>query len=328
MIRLLSKNDIEKILTVPDTINILEKAFAEFAKGKAEMPDRTYINIPEYNGMKLIMPGYLKDSGILGTKVVSVYRDNPLQYGIPSTIGTIILLDDKTGEPISIMDGTQITAYRTGAVAGLAAKYLSRENSYVHTLFGTGGMAESHAVAVDAVRTINKLFIISTSSSDQKSEFARNIKDKIDCEIVIADNAEEAVRESDIVSMITTAKEPLLNNEWIKPGTHIYSAGSHSPLTREIDTATIINAKCYCDSIEACKMEAGDFLIPEKENNWSWDKLQGTLGQICTGELPGRENGNDITVFKSVGLAIQDLATAGYVYKKSIEFGIGSEFKF
>ena len=130
MIKLLSKQDIQKILTIPDTINILEKAFVEFAKGNVDLPERTYIHSPEQNGMTLIMPGYLKESGALGTKVVSVFSNNFQKYNLPSTIGTILLLNDKTGQPISIMDGTQITAYRTGAVAGLATKYLSRQMQF------------------------------------------------------------------------------------------------------------------------------------------------------------------------------------------------------
>lgn len=325
---LLSKQDIQKILTIRDTINILENAFIEFAQGKTDLPERTYIHSREHNGMKLIMPGYLKESGVLGTKIVTVYGNNFQNYNLPNTIGTILLLNDKTGEPISIMDGTQITAYRTGGVAGLASKYLARGNAEVHTLFGTGGMAESHALAVNEIRDIKKLIIVSTSQEEQKQKFAGSLKEKINCEIVIYKNTEEAVKEADIISLITNAKEPIINADWIKPGTHINSAGSHSPVTREIDTATIIKARCVCDSLEACKKEAGDFIIPVQENLWSWDKLHGTLGQLCAKEIPARENNNEITVFKSIGLAIQDLSTADFVYKKAVELGVGTEYGF
>ena len=328
MIKLLSKQNIQKLLTIPDTINVLEKAFVEFAKGNVDIPERTYINSPEQNGMTLIMPGYLKESGVLGTKVVSVFRNNLQKYGLPNTIGTIVLLDDKTGEPISIMDGTQITAYRTGAVAGLAAKYLARQNAEVHALFGTGGMAESHVLAVNEVRKIKKLIIVSTSSKEQKRKFVNSLKEKIHCEIVIYEKAEDAVKEADIISLITNAKEPLINGDWLKPGTHINSAGSHSPASREIDTSTIIKAKCVCDSLEACKKEAGDFIIPVQEGRWDWNKMHGTIAQICAKELPARENEDEITVFKSVGLSIQDLSTANFVYNKAVKLGIGREFNF
>ena len=324
---LLSKQEIQSILTIRDTINILESAFAEFANGNVDLPERTYIHSKENNGMTLFMPGYLKESHTLGTKIVTVYNGNK-KYNLPSVIGTIFLLDDKTGEPLAIMDGTLITAFRTGAVAGLAAKCLARQNAEVHTLFGTGGMAAPHALAINEVRAIKKLNVVSASSKESKIDFVNSLKEKINCEIVICENAEEAVREADIVTLITSAKVPVINGYWIKPGTHIHSAGAHSPQMREIDTATIIKSKCVCDSFDACKKEAGDFIIPIQENRWSWNKLHGTLGQICSKEIPARENENEITVFKSVGLAIQDLSTANYVYKKAVELGIGTEFSF
>lgn len=324
---LISQQHIQKIITIKETINILESAFAEFAKGYVDLPERTYIHSKENNGMTLIMPGYLKESHALGTKIVSVYNGNK-KYNLPSVIGTIILQNDKTGEPLAIMDGTIITAFRTGAVAGLAAKYLTRQNAEVHTLFGTGGMAAPHALAINEVRNIKKLNVVSASSKENKIDFVNSLKEKISCEIVICENAEEAVREADIVTLITSAKEPVINGDWIKPGTFIHSAGAHSPNMREIDTATIIKSKCVCDSFEACKKEAGDFIIPVQENKWSWNKLHGTLGQIITKEIPARENDIEITVFKSVGLAIQDLSTANYIYKKTVELGIGTEFIF
>ncbi|KAB2847201.1 MAG: ornithine cyclodeaminase family protein [Melioribacteraceae bacterium] len=322
---LLSKQHIQKILTIKDTITILESAFAEFANGNVDLPERAYIHSKENNGMTLIMPGYLKESHALGTKIVSVYNENK-KYNLPSVIGTIILQNDKTGEPLAIMDGTLITAFRTGAVAGLAVKYLARQNAEVHTLFGTGGMATPHALAMNEVRNIKKLNVVSASSKESKIDFVNLLKEKINCEIVICENAEEAIKEADIITLITSAKEPVINGDWIKPGTHIHSAGAHAPDMREIDTATIIKSKCVCDSLPACQKEAGDFIIPIEEKKWSWNKMHGTLGQIITKEIPARENETEITIFKSVGLAIQDLSTANYVYKKAVELGIGTEF--
>lgn len=328
MIKLLSKNDIQKILTITDTINILEKAFIEFGNENVDMPERSYINLPEHDGMKLIMPGYLKESGVLGTKIVTVFRNNFEKYNLPNTIGTILLLDNKTGEPVSIMDGTQITAYRTGAVAGLASKYLARKDAGVHTIFGTGGMAEPHLLAVSEVRDIRKIIIVTSSSNEHKQNFFNSLTEKINCEIVIYENPEQAVRESDIISLISNKKDPLINCDWIKPGTHICSAGSHSPITREIDTNTIIKSKCVCDSFDACSKEAGDFIIPVSENKWSWEKMHGTLGQICARKIPARESETEITFFKSVGLSIQDLSTASHIYQKAVELNIGTEFSF
>ena len=161
MTKLLSKNDVIKILNMDDTLDILEKAFVDLANDNALMPQRTPITTPEHGGLALFMPAYLKGIGALGAKVVTVYKDNPTKYNLPTILGTIILLDEKTGAPIALMDGGYLTAMRTGGVAGLATKYLSRKDSKVHTLFGTGGMAKTHAWAVDSARGIQKLILYS-----------------------------------------------------------------------------------------------------------------------------------------------------------------------
>ncbi|PKL84274.1 MAG: ornithine cyclodeaminase family protein [Ignavibacteriae bacterium HGW-Ignavibacteriae-3] len=328
MTKLLSGNDVMKILNIKDTIEILEKAFADLAGGRAVMPPRAYIAVPEHNGLVLYMPAYLKGLGALGTKVVTVYKDNVSKYNLPTICGTIILLDEKSGAPIAIMEGSFLTAMRTGAVSGLATKLLSRKDAKIHALFGTGGMAKAHALAVDSIRNIDKLIIVSVDSDEKKNSFAKSIEKILKSEIIIAKSAEEAVQQADIVTLITTARKPVIDGGWIRPGTHINGAGSHEPSTREIDTSTVIRSKVVCDLLEACKPEAGDFLIPIEENKWSWDKVHASLGEIVTGKKSGRESDDEITLFKSVGLAIQDVSVALHVYNKSIETGLGQDFSF
>jgi len=328
MTRILSRKDVETVLDMKDTIDILEKAFKDFATGNAVMPQRTPIQSPEYGGVALFMPAYLKGMGALGAKVVTVYKDNPSKHNLPTVLGTIILLDDKTGAPVAIMDGGYLTAMRTGGVAGLATRLLARKDAHVHTMFGTGGMARTHAWAVDKARDIEKLILYSIDPKEKRDAFRESLKSIIKSDIVLADDPAKAVHDADIVTLITSSKDPIIDGDWLKPGTHINGVGSHAPAMRELDTKTVQKSKIICDFIDACKAEAGDFMIPANAGEWSWDKVHGSLGDVISGKIPGRENDKEITLFKSVGLAIQDISAAYNVYQKALEKNVGLEFKF
>ena len=328
MTRLLSRQDVEKVLTMSDVIDILEKAFKDYATGNAIMPQRTPIAASDHGGVALFMPAYLKGMGALGAKVVTVYKDNPSKFNLPTVLGTIILLDEKTGAPIAIMDGGYLTAMRTGGVAGLATRYLAREDAHVHTMFGTGGMARTHAWAIDKARNIRKLILYSIDPIEKREAFRDSLRQIVNSEILLVDDPAKAVRQADIVTLITSAKDPIIDGDWLKPGTHINGVGSHAPGMRELDTKTIQNSKIVCDSIEACKAEAGDFIIPAQAGEWHWEKIHGSIGDVIIGVIPGRETNTEITLFKSVGLAIQDISTAYHVYEKAMEMNAGTEFKF
>lgn len=328
MTKLLSKNDVMKVLDMKDTIEILEKAFHDLAIGKAVMPQRTPITSPDHNGLALFMPAYLKGMGALGTKVVTVYKNNPVKYEMPTVLGTIILLEEKTGAPIAVMDGGYLTAMRTGGVAGLATKFLAVKDARVHTLIGTGGMAKTHAWAINCVRDIEKLYLYSIDPIEKREAFRDSLKDITDCEILLAEDLAQAVGEASIVTIITSAKDPIVDGDWFKPGTHINGIGSHAPGMRELDSKTVVRSKVICDLVDACKAEAGDFIIPVQAGEWSWGKVHGSLGDVIAGDIPGRENDEEITLFKSVGLAIQDISTAFHVHNKATEMGVGSDFKF
>ncbi len=266
--------------------------------------------------------------GALGAKVVTVYKDNPHKYQVPTVLGTIILLDQKTGAPIAIMEGGYLTAMRSGGVTGLATRILAREDAKVHTLLGAGGMARAQAWAVNCARPIEKLILYSIDPPEAMGIFRESLKKIIDCEIVIERDPEQAVQEADIVTCITSAKEPIVQGSWFKPGTHINGIGSHAPHMRELDTLTVSRSKVVCDLVSACRAEAGDFIIPVEQGEWSWDQVHGSLGDVVTGRIPGRENPQEITLFKSVGLAIQDISAAFHVYNKAREKGVGTEFNF
>jgi alanine dehydrogenase len=326
MTKILSKQDVMKLLDMKDTIEILEQAFGDLAAGRALMPQRTPI-VTE-GGVALFMPAYLKGMGALGAKVVTVYKDNPSKHDLPTVLGTILLLDEATGAPVAIMDGGYLTAMRTGGVAGLATKHMARRDAKVHALFGTGGMARTHAWAVDCVVDVEKLILYSIDPKPQREAFRDELRSLLTCDIVIADDPAAACDEADVITLITSAKEPIIDGDWIRPGTHVNGVGSHARTMREIDAKTLNKAHVVCDEVDACKAEAGDMLIPVQAGEWSWDRVRGSLGDVVSGKVRGREHADEITLFKSVGLAIQDLSAARHVYARAVETKVGMDFSF
>ena len=328
MALLLSKSDVAKLLDMPEVIDIMAKAFADLSNGDAELPQRTPIVVPKEEGLALFMPAYLKGMGALGAKIVTVFKNNPARYDMPNVMGTILMNDERTGKPIALMDGGYLTAIRTGAVAGLATKLLARKDAKVHTVFGTGGMARSQVWAVHSAREIDTLVLYSQDPKEKIEAFGESLRDIVKADIVIADDPAEAVGRADVLTLITSAKDPILDGDWLKPGTHVNGIGSHAPTMRELDVKTVQRAKVVCDLVDACRAEAGDFMIPVEAGEWDWSKAHGSLGDVVTGKIAARENDEEITLFKSVGLAVQDISTAFYVYEKAKETGVGTNFEF
>ncbi len=327
-VRLLSKANVAEVLTIEGAIAILESAFADFASGKVTMPARTPITLPEHNGLALFMPAHISGLGSLGAKIVTVYKDNPAKHKLPNVMGTILLLDPETGAPVCIMDGGYLTAVRTGAVSGLATKFLARADARLHTLFGTGVQARTQAWAVAKARKLDRILLFSLDDEAAKRAFANDIAALTGVDTEIAKDAEGAVRAADILTLATSAVKPIIDGTWLEPGLHINAIGSHAPGARELDTKSVVRSKVFVDSLDACKAEAGDFQIPVEENAWKWESVAGEIGQVVTGAKPGRENDREITLFKSVGLALQDIATAGFVFSEALARNIGADFDF
>jgi ornithine cyclodeaminase/alanine dehydrogenase len=325
---LLSRRDVARLLDMNEVIEIMAGAFADLAQGQAVLPLRTPIFVPEHAGVSLTMPALLKGSGALGLKVVSVYGQNPTRYQMPTVLATILLQDQNTGAVVAVMDGGYLTAVRTGAVAGLAARLLARKDAKVHTIIGTGGMARAQIWAVACARNIEKLVMYSVDPMDKRKAFLESLKDLVTCPMVLAEDPAQAVGEADVITLMTSSSTPVLDGSWVKPGTHINGIGAHTAKIRELDTRTVQRAsKVVCDLVDACKSEAGDLIIPADQGDWSWDRAC-SLGDLVTGKVPGRQEEAEITVFKSVGLAIQDISTAAYVYRKAVEKKAGTEFNF
>jgi len=320
---LLSRDDVIKVLEMPDCMEVVEKAFVELANGTAVLPLRIPITPPD--GLALYMPAYLKELGALACKVVTVYKNNPKLHDMPTTIGKVLLQDPATGDVICIMDGGYLTAVRTGAVSGVATKYLAREDKgQVAGIFGAGVQAKMQLWAVAVARDLKKAYVYDISD-EAIGKFSTEMSGKLNLEVLRAKSPDQILAESDIICTATSSPEPIFNGAKVREGTHINGIGSHTPNARELDTNIVMRSKFIADSYEACLKEAGDIMIPIKEGAITEKHMHAELGEIVTGKKPAREIESEITLFKSNGLAIQDVAAAKLIYDKAVKAGIGTQ---
>lgn len=320
---LLNAEEVKSVLTMKDCIRVVESAFAELSNGTAALPLRNNISPKDQlPGLALYMPAYLKELNALACKVVTVYKDNPSKYQLPTTIGKVLLQDPNTGEVICIMDGGYLTAVRTGAASGVANRYLAKKGSKQNIgIYGTGVQAQMQLWAMKETADIGKVLVYDINGEAADS-FVKNMAAQHDLDIQKATDPDELLN-TDIICTATSSSQPLWDGNKLKAGTHINNIGSHSPSYRELDTLTVKRSKFVGDSREACLNEAGDIMIPLKEGAISEDHFYAELGDLVTGKKDGRTNNEEITVFKSNGLAIQDVATAKLIYDKAVEAGIG-----
>lgn len=322
MTLVLNRKDIMSVLKMEDCIEVVKDAFVEYQNKTATLPLRTVINTKE--GLALYMPAYLSEMGALACKVVTSYQDNPKKHGIPVSNGKIFLQDHTTGEVICIMEGKYLTAIRTGAASGVATDYLAREDEgQIVGIFGAGIQAMMQLEAVSIVRDISRA-IIYDISEESLNKFIDEMSKKLNLEITKAQSAED-VLQADIICTATTSVEPVFKGEMVQEGTHINGIGSFTPNKRELDETIIKRSKLIGDSKEACFNESGDIIIPLNQGLILESNFYGELGEVIVGEKKGRESSKEITIFKSNGLAIQDVATAKLVYDKAIEAQIGTK---
>ncbi len=228
-VKLLSRKDVESLLSMEEAISVLEEAFVELAEGRVIMPQRTAVKNNDVEGVSLFMPAFIPKISALGTKIVTVYNKNPTKHNLPAVMATVILLDPETGAPISIMEAGFLTAIRTGAVSGVATKYLARPDAKVHTIIGTGIQAKTQAWAVSKVRDVNECIVFSLDPKEAQMSFCQNVEALTKVPTRIADDKETAVKNADILTLATSASQPVIDGHWIKEGTHINGIGSHSP---------------------------------------------------------------------------------------------------
>ena len=306
----LNRDQINDLISMEEAIRAMGTAFAQLSNGEAVVPPRLSLDIPDKNATSLVMPAYATGSPYYTVKIVSVNYSNP-DKGLPLIHGVVQVFDAENGKHIANLDGASITAIRTGAASGLATDLLAKENANVCAVFGTGVQAASHIEAVLEVRPIEKIMVFSRSKPSAE-KFCSTLANQVQCEI----GEKESLLEADIICTTTPSSSPLFETDEIKPGCHLNVVGSHQPSFREVPTGLVARSKIIVDKREACEQEAGDLIIPVQEGSWSFEQVHGELGQVVSGDIIARESENEITLFKSVGNAIQDHAMAHLIMEK------------
>lgn len=297
-----------------ECIGVMEKMFLSIAKGECVQPLRSLMWLPDKSGLLGMMPGYSQSPGVLGIKVISVFPGNR-DLGYPSHQGAVILFDAKHGQPLVIFDAAEITGIRTAATSALATQLLSREDSKTLAIIGSGEQAERHIEAILLVREIKQIAIWSRNKKNA-SELARKISHQYTISINVIGNVKEAVKNADIICTVTSSSEPVVQGDWIAPGTHINAIGSSTPAARELDTTAVVRSKLFTDCYESIFNEAGDFLIPKKEGAIDDSHVKAELSEVVSGIKKGRVNNDEITLFKSLGIAAEDIFSCWHIYQK------------
>jgi ornithine cyclodeaminase len=321
----LNGEDVARLLPMPECIRVMRDALAALARGEALVPLRTIMRVPGVGGFLGLMPGYISphrgQEGALGMKAVSVFPGNA-QRGIDTHQGAVLLFEADTGRLSALMDGAAITAIRTAAVSGVATDLLARRDASELAILGAGVQARTHVEAIAAVRPIRQVRIWSRNP-EHAATLASELRPRFPVPIETAATAQAALREADIVATVTASPEPILQRGWLKQGVHINAVGSSIPTSREIDTATMAAARLFVDRRESALAEAGDLLIPMKEGAVKGDHIQAELGDVIIGKNPGRLSSGELTLFKSLGLAVEDVASAAYIVRRARETGTG-----
>ena len=307
-------------------IELMEDAFRSLARGEVILPLRPVLRIPDSSNVFALMPAYSKSLRAIGTKLITVYPGN---HGtdLDSHQGAVLLLDGERGNPLAMIDAASITAIRTAAVSGVATRLLAPKDAATVAILGSGVQGRAHVDAMLAIRPFKRVVVWSRDVEHAKSLAAAASKQhgiKVD----VAPAVESAVREAEVVCTVTASREPVLRGAWLRPGAHVNAVGASMPNARELDTEAVRRSRVFVDRRESALNEAGDLLIPMREGAITADHIVAEIGDVLTGAAEGRRSPAEITLFKSLGLAIEDLASAHFLYgrAKSEQAGTWVEF--
>ena len=317
---LLSAADVEAALPMNTAVDVLEEAFRMFAAGAFSMPQR--LVMPHPDGILAAMPA--GDEQVMAIKVVTVHRSNPATRHLPAVQALVLLLDAASGEPLAILDGTMLTLVRTSAASAVATRHLANPGPTVLGVLGSGPLAVWHVRAMAAVRPLSEVRMWSPRLLSRWPEVTRSLAG-LEVKIVQAGGPEAVVRGANLLVLATSATAPVIDWRWVSPGTHINAVGSHAPAHRELDTETVARSRVVCDSVEACWAEAGDLIIPAQEGRLAPDAPV-ALGDVLRGRAAGRSAQPEVTVFKSVGLAFEDLWSARHAWKQARDRALGTRW--
>ena len=321
-ILIVNGSEVRSLLPMDECIDVMSDALAALARGEAIVPLRQIMWLPEKVGALGMMPSYIGSMNAVGLKVITVFPGNHgTKYD--SHQGAVLLFEAKHGQLLAIMDATTITAIRTAAVSGAATRLLARTDAEDLAILGSGVQARTHLAAMLHSRPIQKVRVWSRDA-EHSQRFAERESKRHGIPVSAVATVQEAVKEADIICTTTSAREQVLKGEWITPGTHINAVGSSVAFARELDSAAVKNARLFVDRRESTLNEAGDFLLAKKEGIVDDSHIAGEIGDLIIGQIDGRRSSDEITLFKSLGLGIEDLAAANHIYRKAMESNVGS----
>jgi ornithine cyclodeaminase/alanine dehydrogenase-like protein (mu-crystallin family) len=322
---ILSQDDVRRLLTMRECVDLMTDTLATLAKGEAVQPLRTMMRIPDA-GILGMMPAYVTPSKSLGIKVLTVFHANHgTEYD--SHQGAVLFFEGDHGSLKAVLDASAVTAIRTAAVSGVATKLLARPDASDLAILGAGVQALTHLEAMRVVRPITRVRVWNRTA-EQATAFAARESKRHGIPVEAVPTVEAAVRGAHIICTTTASKEPVLKGEWLASGGHINAAGSSVAATRELDTRAMVRSRLYVDRRESTLNEAGDFLIPKKEGAIGDDHIRGEIGELILGRVRGRQGLDDITLFKSLGIGVEDVASARFVYEKALKAGVGTSVEF
>jgi ornithine cyclodeaminase len=308
---------------MPECIELMSDALAALARGEVFQPLRTIVRPPDARGLLGLMPAYRGgDNGAFGLKAICVFPGNP-SIGKDAHQGTVMLFSQETGEPLALMNASQITATRTAAVSAVATRLLARAEVEELGIIGAGVQARTHLMALACVRSIKRARV-ACRNPEHAVQLVREMQEQVSFPIEVAKSNEDACRNADLIVTATSAQEPVIKREWISPGAHINAIGTHSPESREIDSETMATARIFVDRRESALNEAGDYLLAAKEGAVSPESIVAELGEILIKTKEGRISPTEITLFKSLGLAIEDVVCAEHLFRKAQAENAGS----
>jgi ornithine cyclodeaminase/alanine dehydrogenase-like protein (mu-crystallin family) len=318
---IVSQREVQELLQMEECIDVMADALGALARGDAVMPLRGMSGMPEQTGLLAWMPSLLPASDVMGIKVISVFPNEGTE--LESHQGAVLLFEATHGQLLAVVDASEVTAIRTAAVSGLATRILARPDADDLAILGSGTQARTHLEAMTVVRDIRRVRAWSRDSGHARS-FAESASAHGRVRVEVSATAREAVEGANIICTTTSAAEPVLEGRWISPGAHVNAVGFAGPTGRELDAEAVARARLFADRRESIESEAGDFLIAKSEGAVGDDHVAGELGEVLLGKVQGRTSPDQITLFESLGLAIEDLAAVNHVYQRARASGKGT----
>jgi ornithine cyclodeaminase/alanine dehydrogenase-like protein (mu-crystallin family) len=315
-----SHADVERLLPMPACIDLMAEALVAVTRGDALLPLRQMLRLHGGRDVFAVMPAILGPS--IGAKIITVFPGNDATR-FESHIGVILYFDDEHGRLLAIIDASSVTAIRTAAVSGLATRLLANPDASRLALLGSGVQAMTHLDAMCAVRPVRSVRVWSRNAN-RRARFVEWARTRTGLDVQACQSAESAVRQSDIICTVTASREPVLFGAWVSPGTHINAVGASMAAARELDSEAVRQSLLFVDRRESAMHEAGDFLIPREEGLIDNEHMRGDLGELADGRVPGRTQRGDRTLFKSLGLAVEDVACARFIHARALAEGTGT----